>query len=308
MKIASSLIDLVGNTPLLSMKRLSAAEGLKYPLTAKLEFFNPLSSAKDRIAVMLIKDAYDSGLINSDTVIIEATSGNTGIGLAFVSRIYANRLILTMPSTMSSERIKLLEFLGAEVVLTDAADGMTGAVKKAEELKESIGNAYIPDQFSNPSNPYSHELTTGPEIWRDTDGNIDCFIACIGTGGTISGVGKYLIERNDSISIVGVEPAASPLLSCGCSAPHKIQGIGANFVPHTLDMNVVDEIVTITDEEAFEYSKKAALCEGLCVGISSGAAICAAVKTAKKYQYENIVVLLVDSAERYMSTELFDCK
>lgn len=306
MKIASSLIALIGNTPLLSMERLSSSEGLENAVIAKLEYFNPLSSSKDRVADEMLREGYAKGEIDSDTVIIEPTSGNTGIGLAFVARLYGNRVIFTLPESMSIERIKLLKYLGAEIVLTPAAEGMSGAIKKAQALKDALPNACIPGQFVNPANPAAHEKTTGPEIWRDTDGTVDCFVAGIGTGGTVTGTARYLKNRNPRVHIVGVEPALSPVLSRGQPGTHGIQGIGAGFIPDTLDLSLIDAIQTVTDEEAMDYARKAARYEGLPVGISSGAALCASVKIAKTKKFSNIVVLLPDSAERYISTSLFD--
>ncbi len=305
--IAKKLTDLIGNTPLLELTNFEKENELEAKLIAKLEYFNPLGSAKDRVGNAMIEQGIKEGKINKDTVIIEPTSGNTGIGLAFSAAVKGLRLILTMPETMSIERRRIVSALGAEVVLTDGSKGMSGAIEKAEELKKEYGNAFIPQQFENMANPQIHKKTTAEEIWRDMDGKVDIFVSAIGTGGTITGIGEFLKEKNSEIKIVGVEPAASPVLSGGMAGPHKIQGIGAGFVPKVLNMDVVDEIITVENEEAFETSRAIAKSDGVLVGISSGAALCAALKLAKrpKNKGKNIVVLLPDSGERYLSTELF---
>ncbi|HOM03309.1 MAG TPA: cysteine synthase A [Acetivibrio sp.] len=306
-KIAKNLTELIGNTPLLELTNYNKANNLEAVLIAKLEYFNPASSVKDRIGYAMIKDAEEKGLINKDTVIIEPTSGNTGIALAFVAAARGYRVILTMPDTMSIERRNLLKALGAELVLTPGADGMGGAIKKAEELASQIPNSFIPQQFSNPANPAIHRKTTAEEIWRDTDGKVDIFVGGVGTGGTISGVGEVLKERKPDVKIVAVEPFDSPVLSGGNKGPHKIQGIGAGFVPDNFNRSVVDEIFKVKNEEAFETSRKLARTEGLLVGISSGAAAFAATQIAKRPENKgkNIVVLLPDTGERYLSTVLF---
>ncbi|MDE4541185.1 cysteine synthase A [Thermoanaerobacterium sp. R66] len=306
-KIAKSLTDLIGNTPLLELSNYNKENNLEAKLIAKLEYFNPLSSVKDRIGYAMIKDAEEKGLINKDTVIIEPTSGNTGIALAFVAAAKKYRLILTMPETMSIERRNLLKALGAEIVLTPGPEGMSGAVKKAEELAKQYGNAFIPQQFKNPVNPEIHRKTTAEEIWRDTDGNVDIFVAGIGTGGTITGVGEVLKSRKPDVKIVAVEPADSPVLSGGRPGPHKIQGIGAGFVPDVLNREIIDEIYQVKNNEAFETSRALAKSEGLLVGISSGAAAFAATQIAKRPENKGktIVVLLPDTGERYLSTSLY---
>ncbi|AEF16642.1 MULTISPECIES: cysteine synthase A [Thermoanaerobacterium] len=306
-KIAKNLTDLIGNTPLLELSNYNKENNLEARLIAKLEYFNPLSSVKDRIGYAMIKDAEEKGLINKDTVIIEPTSGNTGIALAFVAAAKKYRLILTMPETMSIERRNLLKALGAEIVLTPGAEGMSGAVKKAEELAKQYGNAFIPQQFKNPVNPEIHRKTTAEEIWRDTDGNVDIFVAGIGTGGTITGVGEVLKSRKPDVKIVAVEPADSPVLSGGRPGPHKIQGIGAGFVPDVLNREIIDEIYQVKNNEAFETSRALAKSEGLLVGISSGAAAFAATQIAKRPENKGktIVVLLPDTGERYLSTTLY---
>lgn len=307
MKIAKNLTDLIGNTPLLELSNYNKQNDLESTLVAKLEYFNPASSVKDRIGYAMIKDAEDKGLINKDTVIIEPTSGNTGIALAFVAAARGYRLILTMPETMSIERRNLLKALGAELVLTPGADGMGGAIKKAEELSASIPNSYIPQQFKNPANPEIHRKTTAEEVWNDTDGQVDIFIAGVGTGGTISGVGEILKQRKPGVQIIAVEPFDSPVLSGGSKGPHKIQGIGAGFVPDNFNKDVVDEIFKVKNEDAFETSRKLAKAEGLLVGISSGAAAFAATQIALRPENKGktIVVLLPDTGERYLSTVLF---
>ncbi len=306
-RIAKSLTDLIGNTPLLELSNYNRDNNLKATLVAKLEYFNPCSSVKDRIGYAMIRDAEEKGLINKDTVIIEPTSGNTGIALAFVCAAKGYRLILTMPDTMSLERRNLLKALGAELVLTPGSEGMKGAIRKAEELAKEFGNSFIPQQFQNPANPAIHRATTAEEIWRDTDGKVDAFVGGVGTGGTITGVGEILKQRNPNIRIVAVEPAASPVLSGGEPGPHKIQGIGAGFVPKVLNTKIIDEIITVKNEEAFEASRQVARKEGLLVGISSGAALHAATQLALRPEFEGktIVVLLPDTGERYLSTTLY---
>lgn len=306
MKIVKSIIDLVGYTPTVELVRLEKKYGLKARLCAKLEYFNPAGSAKDRIAKAMILDAIQKGKIDRDSVIIEPTSGNTGIGLAFVCGTFGMRTILTMPDTMSKERQDLLKAYGAEIVLTDGKLGMKGAIDKANELAASIPNSYIPGQFTNPVNPKAHFETTGPEIWKDTEEKVDIFVAGVGTGGTLSGTGKYLKKMNPNIKVVAVEPEKSPLLSGGQAAPHGLQGIGANFIPETLDKNIIDEVITVGDEEAYAQTKELSE-EGLLVGISSGAAVVAAKKIAQRPENEGklIVTLLPDNGERYISTGVF---
>ncbi len=305
--ITESFLDLIGNTPLLRATRYSAAAGLTgTPLLAKLEYLNPAGSVKDRVAWGMIRDAEEKGILKKGATIIEPTSGNTGIGLAAVATARGYRAILTLPETMSVERRKLLKAYGAELELTDGAKGMSGAIEKALELKDSIPGSVILGQFDNPANPREHYLTTGPEIWEQTDGKVDVFAAGVGTGGTLSGIGRYLKEKNPDVKIVAVEPASSPVLSKGTSGPHKIQGIGANFVPKALDTGIYDEILPIADEDAFEEGRRFALSEGIMVGISSGAALKAGVILASRPELagKNIVVLLPDSGDRYLSTEL----
>jgi cysteine synthase A len=306
-KIAANLTELIGNTPLLELSNYGRKNNLEAKLIAKLEYFNPLSSVKDRIGYAMIKDAEEKGLINKDTVIIEPTSGNTGIALAFVAAARNYRLILTMPDTMSIERRNLLKALGAELVLTPGAEGMGGAIRKAEELSAEISNSFIPDQFKNPANLAIHRKTTAEEIWKDTDGQVDIFIAGVGTGGTVSGVGEVLKSKKPEVRIIAVEPFDSPVLSGGSKGPHKIQGIGAGFVPDNFKREFVDEIFKVKNEEAFETSRKLAKSEGLLVGISSGAAAFAATQIAKRPENKGrtIVVLLPDTGERYLSTPLF---
>jgi cysteine synthase A len=306
-KIAKSLTDLIGNTPLLELSNYNKANELDAKVIVKLEYFNPLSSVKDRIGYAMIKDAEDKGLVTKDTVIIEPTSGNTGIALAFVSAARGYKLILTMPETMSMERRNLLKALGAELVLTPGADGMKGAIKKAEELAAEIENSFIPQQFNNPANSEIHRQTTAEEIWRDTDGQVDIFVAGVGTGGTVTGVGEVLKKKNPNVKIIAVEPADSPVLSGGKPGPHKIQGIGAGFVPNVFNPSVIDEIFQVKNDEAFETSRKLSKSEGLLVGISSGAAAFAATQIAKRPENKGktIVVLLPDTGERYLSTALF---
>lgn len=307
-KVAKKLTDLIGNTPLLELSDYNKEKGVVGKLIAKLEYFNPGGSVKDRIGYAMIKDAEEKGLINKDTVIIEPTSGNTGIALAFVAASKKYKLILTMPDTMSIERRKLLKALGAELVLTPGKDGMKGAIKKAQELAAEYKNAFIPQQFENAANPQIHRVTTAEEIWKDTDGNVDIFVAGVGTGGTVTGVGEALKKKNPNIKIVAVEPADSPVLSGGKSGSHKIQGIGAGFVPAVFNKSAVDEIFQVKNEEAFQTSRDLAKSEGLLVGISSGAAAFAATEIAKRPENKGktVVVLLPDTGERYLSTALFN--
>lgn len=307
-KIAKKLTDLIGNTPLLELSNYEENNKLEAKLIAKLEYFNPLGSVKDRIAYAMIEEGIKQGKINQDTVIIEPTSGNTGIGLAFVAASKKLRLILTMPDTMSIERRRIVAALGAEVVLTPGAEGMKGAIAKANELAKEYGNAIIPQQFENIANPEIHRKTTAEEIWRDTDGNVDIFVAGVGTGGTVTGNGEVLKQKNPNVKIVAVEPAASPVLSGGKPGPHKIQGIGAGFVPEVMNLDIVDEIIKVENEDAFTASRAVAKEEGLLVGISAGAAIHAATELAKRPENKgkNIVVLLPDTGERYLSTPLFE--
>ena len=306
--IYSDFSSLVGNTPLLDASRLAEKESIKARLLLKLEYFNPGGSVKDRVANAMIAEAEKSGVLKLGATIIEPTSGNTGIGLASVGTAKGYKVILTMPETMSVERRNLVKAYGAEVVLTEGAKGMTGAIEKAEELKNETDGAVILGQFVNPANPKAHYETTGPEIWQDTDGQVDVFVAGVGTGGTLSGVGKYLKEQNPNVKIVAVEPETSPVLSKGTAGAHKIQGIGAGFVPKTLDTDIYDEIITIPNEAAFEIGNKIAKTEGILVGISSGAAVWAALQLAKRDELKgkNIVALLPDTGERYLSTALFD--
>ena len=306
-KIAKSLTDLIGNTPLLEIANYNKTNGIEAKIVAKLEYFNPLGSVKDRIGYAMIKDAEEKGLIHKDSVIIEPTSGNTGIALAFVAASRGYRLILTMPETMSIERRNLLKALGAELVLTPGPEGMKGAIKKAEELAAQTPHSFIPQQFTNAANPAIHRATTAEEIWRDTDGKVDIFIGGVGTGGTITGVGEVLKQRNPNVKIIAVEPNDSPVLSGGNPGPHKIQGIGAGFVPDIFNKDIIDEIFKVKNEDAFETSRKLAKTEGLLVGISSGAATYAATEVAKRSENKGktIVVLLPDTGERYLSTALF---
>lgn len=305
--INKRITDLVGNTPLLELSNYNKNHNLKARIIAKLEYFNPAGSVKDRIAKRMIDEAIKNGEVNQDTIIIEPTSGNTGIGLASVCASYGLRLIITMPETMSVERRNLMKAYGAELVLTEGAKGMKGAIAKALELKEATPNSFIPSQFDNQNNPKVHEETTGVEIWNDTDGNIDIFVAGIGTGGTISGAGAYLKSKNPNLKIVAVEPADSPVLSEGRAGVHKIQGIGAGFVPNTLNTKIYDEIIVVTNENAFETGRELAKKEGVLVGISSGAALWAATQVALRPENvgKNIVVILPDTGERYLSTPMF---
>ncbi len=305
--IAQNLTDLIGKTPLLHLAKYGNRKGVKANIIAKLEYFNPLGSVKDRIAYSMIADAEEKGLITKDTTIIEPTSGNTGVGLAFVAAAKGYKLILVMPETMSVERRALVTAFGAELVLTPGAEGMKGAVRKAEELAKEISGSFIPQQFNNPANPKIHRETTALEILEDTDKNIAAFVSGVGTGGTISGIGNVLKEQIPSVRIIAVEPNDSPVLSGGNPGPHKIQGIGAGFIPSVFDKSVVDEILTVKNEEAFEASREVARIEGLLVGISSGAALYTATQIARRPEYEgkNIIVLLPDSGERYLSTPLF---
>ena len=307
MKVYSKIIDTIGKTPMVELTNLEKKYNLKARIVAKVESFNPGGSVKDRIAKAMIEKAEKEGLINKDTVLVEPTSGNTGIGLSMVAASKGLRIILTMPETMSVERRNLLKAYGAELVLTEGAKGMKGAIAKAEELAKEIPNSFIPSQFTNMANPNIHYLTTGPEIYEDLDGNIDFFVAGVGTGGTLSGTGKYLKEKKPSIKAIAVEPETSPVLSKGTPGPHKIQGIGAGFVPATLDTSIYDEIITIGNEEAFEMGRESARVEGLLVGISSGAAMKAAIKIAQREENagKTIVVLLPDTGERYLSTAMF---
>lgn len=306
-KIAKQLTELVGNTPLIELKRFNEKKGLQATIITKLEYFNPAGSVKDRVALAMIEDAEAKGILQPGATIIEPTSGNTGVGLAFVSSAKGYKLILTMPDTMSIERRNLLKALGAKVVLTPGAEGMKGAIAKAEELQASTPGSWIPQQFNNPANPAIHVKTTGEEIWRDTDGKVDIFVAGVGTGGTVSGVGVALKHHNPQVKVVAVEPASSPVLSGGKSGPHKIQGIGAGFVPANFNAEVIDEILTIENDEAILASRQVAQSEGLLVGISSGAALAGAVRLAQRPENKGktIVALLPDTGERYLSTVLY---
>lgn len=306
-KTAQSLTDLIGGTPLLELNRFAAEKGLARPIIAKLEYFNPGGSAKDRIALAMIRQAEEDGTLRPGATIIEPTSGNTGVGLALVAAVRGYRLILTMPETMSIERRKLVSAYGAQVVLTPAAEGMTGAIKEAERLRDSIDGAIILQQFSNKANPAAHFATTGPEIWNDTEGHVDVFVAGAGTGGTISGVGRYLKSKNPAIRIVAAEPASSPVLSGGKAGAHAIQGIGAGFVPEVYDSSVVDEVITVSNDDAMSTTRLLARSEGLLTGISSGAAAWAAAELARREELRDktIVTLLPDTGERYLSTGVF---
>ena len=306
-KVYDSILDLVGKTPLVELKRIEEKEGLQAKLIAKVESFNPAGSVKDRFAKAMIEDAEAKGLLKEGSVIIEPTSGNTGIGLAAAATVKGYRMILTMPETMSVERRNIVKAYGAEVVLTDGTKGMKGAIEKADELAKEIPNSFIAGQFVNPANPATHKKTTGPEIWEDTDGEVDIFVAGVGTGGTITGTGEYLKEKKPEVKIVAVEPASSPVLSEGVSGPHKIQGIGAGFVPETLNTSIYDEIIKVENEDAFETGKYLAAEEAILAGISSGAALYAAIQLAKREENKGktIVVLLPDNGDRYYSTPLF---
>lgn len=307
MKVYTDLSYLVGGTPLLELKRFEERKNLGASILAKLEYFNPARSVKDRIALAMIEDAEEKHLLRKDSVIIEPTSGNTGIGLAAFAAVRGYRMILTMPDTMSLERRTLLKAYGAELVLTEGSKGMRGAIAKAQELAAAIPHSFIPGQFTNEANPLAHYKTTGPEIWKDTDGHVDIFVAGVGTGGTLSGVGRYLKERNPDIRIVAVEPKDSPVLSEGRAGSHKLQGIGAGFVPFTLDMKIIDEVIAVTTDESYETARTVARCEGVLPGISSAAALYAAEILAKRPENrkKNIVVLLPDNGEKYISTPLF---
>ena len=305
-KVKNSFLDLVGNTPIVRVNNLIKKDELKADVLAKLEYFNPAGSVKDRIAKEMILDALEKGLINENTTLIEPTSGNTGIGLSAVATALNLKIIITMPETMSVERRNLMKAYGAELVLTPGSEGMKGAIAKAKELASQIENSFIPGQFENPANPTAHYKTTGPEIYRQTEGKVDFFVAGVGTGGTISGIGKYLKEKNPEVKVVAVEPASSPVLSTGKGGAHKIQGIGAGFVPETLDTKIYDEIITVENEDAFATGKEMAKTEGILVGISSGAALYAAKELAKREENagKTIVVLLPDGGDRYLSTPL----
>lgn len=307
-RIYSQLTELIGHTPLVRLDRLAQKHNLQANLVAKVEFFNPGGSVKDRIALAMIEDAENRGALKPGAVIIEPTSGNTGVGLAWIATVKGYRTILTMPETMSLERRKLLKALGAEIILTPGSEGMNGAIRKAEELRDTTPGAVILQQFENPANPQAHYRNTAREIWQDTDGNVDVFVAGVGTGGTVSGTGKGLKENNPRIEIVAAEPDSSPVLSGGKAGPHKIQGIGAGFIPKTYDATTVNKVVRVKNEDAISMARELAQTEGLLVGISSGAAVSAAVRLAREEEYKgkNIVVLLPDTGERYLSTELFD--
>ncbi len=306
-KIAKQLTELIGHTPLLELTKYSASKGLKKPIIAKVEFFNPGGSVKDRIALAMIEDAEQKGILQPGATIIEPTSGNTGVGLALVSAVKGYKLILTMPETMSIERRNLVKAYGAEVRLTSGKDGMAGAIKAAEQLRDSIPGSVILQQFENPANPARHYATTGPEIWQDTDGKVDIFVAGVGTGGTVSGIAKYLKEQNPAVKVVAVEPLSSPVLNGGQSGPHKIQGIGAGFIPKTYDGSLIDEVLDIDNDDAIRTGRELAQQDGLLVGISSGAAAYAAVLLAQRPENANktIVTLLPDTGERYLSTVLY---
>ena len=307
MTVYKAISDLIGNTPLVELTHIEEKEGLEASVVAKVEFFNPAGSVKDRIAKKMIEDAEKKGLIKPGATLIEPTSGNTGIGIASVAAAKGYKAIMTMPETMSVERRNLLKAYGAKVVLTDGKAGMKGAIAKAQELAATTPNSFIPSQFENPSNPQAHYESTGPEIWKDTEGKVDIFVAGVGTGGTVSGTGKYLKDQNPNVKVVAVEPATSPVLSEGHAGPHGIQGIGAGFVPNTLDTSVYDEVFTVTNEQAYETGRLIANNEGMLVGISSGAATYAAIQIAKRPENKGktIVVLLPDTGERYLSTPMF---
>ncbi|MFA6922613.1 MAG: cysteine synthase A [Bacteroidales bacterium] len=306
-KIAKNLTELIGNTPLLELSNFNKENNTLATIIGKLEYFNPGGSVKDRIGYSMLKDAEEKGLIKKDTVIIEPTSGNTGVALAFIAAAKGYNLVLTMPDTMSVERRNLLKALGAELVLTPGTEGMSGAIRAANELASKTPNSFVPQQFNNPANPDIHRKITAEEIWKDTDGKVDIFVSGVGTGGTITGVGEVLKERNPNIKIIAVEPTDSPVLSGGNAGPHKIQGIGAGFIPNVLNKSIIDEIITVKNEEAFETGRKLARTEGLIVGISSGAAVYAALQIAKRQENKgkNIVVIIPDTGERYLSTLLY---
>ncbi len=308
MAVYKNISELIGNTPLLELSNYEKNHDLNATIIGKVEYFNPAGSIKDRIAKAMIEQAEKDGVVDTNTVFIEPTSGNTGIGLAALAAARGNRLIITMPETMSVERRNLMKAYGAELVLTDGAKGMKGAIERADELAKEIPNSFIPSQFSNPANPAIHKVTTGPEIWEGTEGKVDIFVAGVGTGGTVSGVGAYLKEKNPAVKVVAVEPAGSPVLSEGRPGVHKIQGIGAGFVPETLDTEIYDEVITIADEEAFAVGRELAGKDGLLVGISSGAAVAATTKLAQRPENagKTIVVILPDTGERYLSTAMFD--
>ncbi|WP_417063106.1 cysteine synthase A [Ellagibacter isourolithinifaciens] len=307
MTIHKSVSELIGNTPLVELSNFEKNHDLGATILGKVELFNPAGSVKDRIAKAMIDEAVKAGKVNDDTVLIEPTSGNTGIGLAAIAAARGNRLIITMPETMSIERRNLMKAYGAEVVLTDGSKGMKGAIAKAQELAGEISNSFIPSQFTNPANPAIHEATTGPEIWRDTEGKVDILVAGVGTGGTVTGTGRYLKSQNPDVKVVAVEPAGSPVLSEGHAGAHKIQGIGAGFIPDTLDTSVYDEVIAVADEDAFETGRELAAKEGLLVGISSGAAVWAAGQLAQRPENKGktIVAILPDTGERYLSTAMF---
>ena len=307
MTIHKSVSELIGNTPLVELSNFEKNHNLEATILGKVELFNPAGSVKDRIAKAMIDEAVKAGKVNDDTVLIEPTSGNTGIGLAAIAAARGNRLIITMPETMSIERRNLMKAYGAEVVLTDGSKGMKGAIAKAQELAGEISNSFIPSQFTNPANPAIHEATTGPEIWRDTEGKVDILVAGVGTGGTVTGTGRYLKSQNPDVKVVAVEPAGSPVLSEGHAGAHKIQGIGAGFIPDTLDTSVYDEVVAVADEDAFETGRELAAKDGLLVGISSGAAVWAAGQLAQRPENKGktIVAILPDTGERYLSTAMF---
>ncbi len=308
MRVFTSITELIGGTPLLELVNIEKKEALEAKIFAKLELFNPGGSVKDRVAAAMIDDAEKRGVLKKNSVIIEPTSGNTGIGLASIAAAKGYRIIIVMPETMSIERQKLMKMYGAELVLTEGAKGMKGAIAKAEELAASIPDSFIPSQFSNPANPAAHEKTTGPEIWNDTDGTVDIFVAGVGTGGTVSGVGRYLKSKNPAVKVIAVEPASSPVLTKGTAGPHKIQGIGAGFIPETLDQKIYDEVITVENEDAFTAGRMIARTEGVTVGISAGAALFAAIQLAKRPENKGkkIVALLPDTGERYISTALFE--
>ena len=307
MNVYKSVSELIGKTPLLELCNIENELNLKSKIFAKLEYFNPAGSVKDRVGLKMIEDAEEKGILKKGSVIIEPTSGNTGIGLASVAAAKGYRLIITMPETMSVERRKLIAAYGAELLLTDGSNGMSGAIEKAEELSKEIPNSIVAGQFVNPANPKAHFMTTGPEIWEDTDGMVDIFVAGVGTGGTITGTGEYLKSKNEDIKIIGIEPCDSPVLSGGKAGPHPLQGIGAGFIPEILNTDIIDEIVTVSGDEAYESARLLATKEGVLVGISSGAALHTAIELAKKEEnkYKNIVVLLPDLGDRYLSTDLF---